>query len=520
MVERTHVVVFGGTPAGIVAAVAAARHGAKVTLVEPTMYVGGMHTSGIATAEFEHMLRDSFSGIPLEVFRQVGTGYGFDEPLFHWESQVIEEIYRDMLDKASVTVLLGHPMDRLTVDNKRISALVLASGQKVFGEVFLDCSYEGDLMAAAGVPYTFGRESRATYGESLAGVTFVKGPGQVAAYNETVTTDEVVPVSPYVEGELLPGFSESGSLVEGQADPLTANYHFRVTLSTAQDRLPFPCPDEYDPDDYLVYARYFETFPDAGVREIVDTSPHPSGRYRVRADGRTQPLPGDKWELNNRQDRPLSLGHLGGQRGYPSADQEGRRRIYRNHLIHNQGLLYFLANDPRVSPRVRDDMAALGLPPDHYVHNQNWPPALYVREARRMLGDHVLTEADIFRDRKKPDVVAIGSHWVDCHYVQRVAVSPDGFRGEGRVWRQVTEPYQLPYSAMLPPRTHVQNLLVPVCVSASHVAFCSVRVEAQWMALAEAAGTAAATSDGLPMYDLDVPALQARLRSNGVSIPA
>lgn len=514
------VLIYGGTPAGIVAGVAAARLGARVVLIERSGHLGGILSSGICTAEFNHMLRESFSGLPLEFFARIGAAYGIDAPIFHWEPHVAERVFERLAEEAGIDVVLGEELAQVRVEDRRIRSVVLSSGDVHEAATFIDCSYEGDLMAASGVPFTYGRDSRHSYGEELAGMGFIDNEDQVAVYDDMgKTIDDIVPVSPYLDGMLLEGFVEPAEIIPGSSDLKTANAHYRVTLSSAEDRIPFPRPDGYNPARYLAYQRYFDAFPEAGLRDLIDIYPFPSGRYELEPDGMTKVLPGFKWEMNNRQDRPLSLGHLGGQFNYPDAGHAERSEIVLDHVRHNQGLLYFLANDERLPARVRADMSAFGLPRDEYVDNNHWPYVPYVREARRMIGDFVLTQHDVLVQRSKPDVVGIGSHWIDSHYVQRVAVSDWGFRGEGRVWREVTQPYALPYRIMLPKRSDLVNLLVPVAVSASRVAFCSIRVETQWMALGEAAGTAAAMSAGAAVQDLAVGELQMRLRAQGVNIP-
>jgi hypothetical protein len=513
------VLVYGGTPAGVIAAVAAARRGGTVVLVEPSGHLGGLSSSGVVTAEYEHMLQESYSGLPLEVYKRIGAAYGFDAPIFHWEPHIAESVFDDLVAESGVTVLLRDELDTVTKSGARIHDITLASGQIIRAETYIDCTYEGDLMALSGAQYTWGRESPQEYGEDLAGVVFIEDSSAVAEYGSGKTIDEVIPVSPYRDGVLLEGFVDQREVHPGAADRKTANYHYRVTLSSADDRLPFEPPAGYTPERYLAYQRYFEAMPEAGVRDLIDITPHASGQYQVRTDGKTRALPGLKWEMNNRQDRPLSLGHLGGQFDYPDADRHARRAIVADHRNHNQGLLYFLANDPGVPIHVRRDLANLGLPADEYIDNDHWPYSLYVREARRLVGDVVHTQHDVLENRDKADVVGIASHWIDSHYVQRVAVSVAGFRGEGRVWRPVTKAYAMPYSLMLPQRALVENLLVPVAVSASRVAFCSLRVEAQWMALGEAAGVAASIAAGDAVQDVPIDTLQAHLRAAGVAIP-
>jgi len=238
----------------------------------------------------------------------------------------------------------------------------------------------------------------------------------------------------------------------------------------------------------------------------------------VRKGNGVEAVPGEKWELNNRQSAIFSLGHFGGQVGYPDGDRATRRRIVQDHRAHNQGLLYFLGHDPDVPRRVREAMGRYGLAADEYADNDHWPYQLYVREARRMVGAHVLSEHDVRRDRRKAGSVTVGSHWIDCHHVQRVAVSREGFRNEGRIWLRTDEPFEIPYGCLTPKAGEAANLLVPVACSATHVAFCAVRLESTWMALGHVAGSAAteALAQDVPVQAVDIDRLRAALEAAGM----
>lgn len=507
------VVVYGATPAGVVAAVAAARAGAAVRLVDPSAHVGGLLTSGLNTAEAEHMLPESFSGLPLEFYRRVGSAYGRYTPLFHWESHVAEGVFLQMLRTAGVQLQLSTRLVGLDVVGDRIAGMELDTGDRLTAAGWVDATYEGDVMAGAGVPYRIGREGRDEYGESLAGVRF-NSAEDVEPYWDRREGDEPIDVSPYrSDGRLRPGFVEATDLVEGAADSRTMNYHFRITLSTAADRIPIERPAGFEPESFATLGAYLSRHPRTRLDEIVDLYPFPSGRYGYRDDGRTDPRPGEKWEINNRQAAVFSLGHFGGQVGYLEADPDGRRAIVDEHRRHNQGLLYFLAHDPTVPEQVRAEMSRYGLPADEYADNGHWPYQLYVREGRRMVGRSVLTQHDLLEDRSKPDAVAVGSHWIDSHHVQRVAVSRTQFRNEGRIWVALHRPYHIPFGAIVPGADGPQNLAVPVCASATHVAYSSIRLETTWMALGQAAGAAAALGarHGTPLAQVDVRELRRAL---------
>jgi hypothetical protein len=516
--ESVDVVVYGGTPAGLIAAVAAARLGASTLVLEQTEHVGGLSTSGLVTAESEHMLLESFSGLALEFYQRLGRAYGHAGPLFYWESRLAEQVFADMLAEAAVPVRFGQLLAQVETRAGRVQRIALTDGSTVAGRVFVDASYEGDLMAGAGVAYAVGREGRDQYGESLAGIGFVERPEQVASFAGEVTTDLPVDVCPYDDaGGLLPGVVAADGLVPGAGDRKPMAYNFRLTVSNGPDRVPIQAPPGYDPRRFTLLARYLRRRPATRLGELLAFSPFPSGHYQLQPDGRTRALPGHKWELNNRQNAVISLGHLGGQFAYPEADHAQRRAIWADHHEHNQGLLFFLAHDPDVPAALRQQAAGWGLAPDEYVDHGHWPYYLYVREARRMLGDYVVTQHDIQSDRAKPDAVALGSHWIDSHHVQRVAINPAQFRNEGRIWAKVDRPFQLPYRCLTPQAEQCTNLLVPVCVSASKVGFCPIRLESTWMALGQAAGAAAAlaVAGGVPVQELDVTRLQQLLRRAG-----
>jgi hypothetical protein len=521
MTDSFEIVIYGGTPSGVVAAVAAARRGARVLVLEQTRHVGGLSTSGLNTSESEHMLPVSFSGLASEFYRRVGKQYGFDLPLYRWESHVAERVFNEMLDEAGVVVRFEQWVDRVEKQSGKIRQIVMTNGSVVAGKVFVDATYEGDLMARAGISYTFGRESRDEYSEPQAGMRFVESLDELRGTNDSRATDEPIDASPYAnDGILLPGFVSADEIVIGGADHKVMNYNYRVTVSRASNRVPITPPPQYNPDAFIILARWLAKSSTVRLRDIVAWMPHPSGRYRADQPAVKQVIEDDKWELNNRQASIISLGHFGGQFEYPDANYEKRRAIIADHRHWNQGLLYFLGHDENVPAALRAEMMHWGLAADEYADNDHWPYYLYIREARRMKGALVMTQHDVLTDRTKPDRIAIGSHWIDSHHVQRVALSKEQFRNEGRIWVPVFEPFDIPYRILTPLAGECENLLVPVCVSASHVAFCSIRLESTWMTLGHAAGTAAtlALGAGKPVQEIEIPKLQSALRAEGAGI--
>ncbi|GAB3988768.1 hypothetical protein GCM10028807_12140 [Spirosoma daeguense] len=474
------------------AAVAAARAGAGVLLIEPTKHVGGLNTSGIGTAESEHMIEETYSGLPLQFYERLGKYYGKNGPVFYFESHVAEKILNDLLREANVPVRYHAYVQSVQKKGPIIQSINLTNGERVAGKVFIDCTYEGDLMASAGVAHTHGRESREKYGESLAGVRFVDTPIEASPYNDA--------------GKLLPGFVERATLTEGQASNRVMNYNFRLTLSTNTDRRPFPKPATYEPNRYLLLTRLLKKQPETKLRDIIDLY---SWTY-----------PKGKFEANNKQKAIISLGHFGGNVDYPNADNTKRQAIYADHKAWTLGLMYYLANDPSVPEALRTETAAYGLSADEFKDNENFPYYLYVREARRMVGAYVHTQKDILEERTKPDAICLGSHWIDSHHVQRVAVSKTQFVNEGRIWESISNPYEISYRTITPKANECTNLLVPVCLSASHVGFCSLRVESTWMQLGNSAGIAAAmaVSQKKTVQNLNISELQGKLKQGGVII--
>lgn len=503
--SRYDVVVYGGTPSGVIAAVAASRNFASVLLIEQTKHVGGLSTSGINTAESEHMINNAITGFAREFYVRLGLNFTEDyfktfgngrslkykkgDPAFFFESAVAEREFLELLNEAGVTVMYERYLDRANTDQGRITSIVLDNGASYAGKVFIDCSYEGDLMAAAGVSYTFGRESIDEYGEPYAGVRFV---------DDTLagrTVDK--------KGKLLPYFSPSGHFQAGTADKRVMNYNFRPTMSKEPGNMrPITKPANYDPARYSLLGDFLKAHPDTKLGDLIGIYPRGNG----------------KLEFNNRQHSTISLGLFGGNVDYPDADRTRRREIYQDHKDYTLGYLYYLGHDKAVPEKLRTEMLSYGFARDEFVDNENFPYYLYIREARRMRGDFVMTQHDILSNRSKDDAVALGSHWIDSHHVQRVAVSKSTFTNEGRIWHRVTEPFEISYRVILPKAEEVRNLLVPVCGSLSHVAFCSYRLESTWMQMGHVAGTAAALAvrSQVDPGRLPIKELQYKLRTEGM----
>ncbi len=489
LTHAVDVVVYSGVPCGIAAAVMAARGGAKVLLIEPSKHVGGMSTSGINTAESEHMLKWTIGGFADEFYRRLGAHYCTGKAEYFFESSIAEKVYLEMIAEAGVEVRFGSSVDAVKKEGSRIAGITLTDGAKVDAKVFVDASYEGDLMARAEVKYAIGRESKSEFGEETAGIRF----DNTAHTARTVDAD----------GNLLPGISAwAKDLPEGGAHRGVMNYNFRLTVAKDPKlQMPFPAPARYDAKRYSLLADWLRDQAARGkpvkLTDLIDLYARRNGKF----------------EMNNRQSAIFSLGYFGGQFDWPDASYKQRARIYNDHLDYTLGLLQFLANDDSVPENVRAEMKSLGLHKAEFADNGNLPYQLYIREARRMRGAYVMTQNDVQKDRRKPDSIGMSSHFIDCHHVQRVALNADEFVNEGRIWRMGFA-YQIPFRALTPNPTECTNLLVPGAASYTHVAFCTLRLESVWMIAGQAAGVAAAmcSKSGADVQKVDVPELQANLR--------
>lgn len=497
------VVVYGATPAGITAAVAAGREGRSVVLVEASDLPGGVMSGGLSFSDSNQMAREALGGLFEEIHTRIEEHYkhkGIQLPYTvaeknnkHWtyEPHVAEMVFREMLTAAKVTLVLNESVKSVKTKKGSIVYLQTISGKRYHGKVFIDASYEGDLLALAGVKYTIGRESRQAYGESYAGAIYSKKPVPVSAVGS--------------DGKPLPLISGTTLSPEGEGDNAVMVYGFRLCLSAdPANQVPFTRPANYDSARYELVRRYYKAFPE--MRVLVDL----------------YPIPGNKFDGNNGIALQLSTTLVGGSQDYPEADAAKRKEIQQDHEDYLKGFLYFLTSDTAVPAPIRAQMSKLGYAKDEFAKYGNFPPALYVREARRMIGTYFMTQHDILENVSKPDAIAIGSFPIDSHDCQRIATA-DGFINEGTIFpvhlpqRHIGQPYQVPYTAITPKKEECNNLLVPVCLSASHVAFSSVRVEPAWMVLGESAGIAAAVAveNNVPVQDILYTELAARLKKKG-----
>jgi hypothetical protein len=471
--HKSDVLVYGATAGGVIAAVAVAREGKSVLLIDPERHVGGMVTGGLGATD--HGNRAAIGGYSREFFDRVRTHYvtkyGLKSPQvrdcsdgFHFEPHVAALVFRDMLAEARIKPLTGQRLAKVDRKEAHLRSLTTVKGDTFTAAVFIDATYEGDLMAEAGVKFNVGREGREDHGESLAGVQEHSRAHQWPVMVSGLDAG----------GKLLP-FIQPGPLgPPGQGDRKIQAYNYRLCMTDRKDnRVSFPKPAGYDPARYELLARYLKAKPDLKVGQLMNP---------VR-------LPNGKTDTNN--NGPFSTDYIGANWDYPEGDHATRERIRVDHVRYVQGFLYFLANDPRVPPKLHEEMQRWGLAKDELTETDHWPPQLYVREARRMVGAYFMTQADIMTRRTKDDSVGLGSYNTDSHHVQRV-VRPDGSVLNEGDFQEGVSPYAIPYRSLIPKAEECDNLLVPVCMSASHVAYGTVRMEPVYMILGQASGVAAA----------------------------
>jgi hypothetical protein len=483
---QTDICIYGATSAGIAAAVQARRLGYSVAVAAFGRHIGGISASGLGATDTGRI--EAIGGLAREFYRRVGARYGQPET-FRFEPHVAEEVFEEWVAEHSITLHREQRLKSVRMDGERIAEIRMESGRRYQAAMFLDAGYEGDLLAKAGVSWVAGREGNAAYGETINGVQFRSGH------------QFRVPVDPYVvpgdpASGLLEGIAPDAPGTAGEGDHRIQAYNFRVCLTRSADRLPLPKPRGYDPERYALLLRYIE----AGIFDVL---------------GNNQPMPNGKTDLNN--NGAVSTDNIGRNYAWPDAGYRERERIFQDHVNYQQGLLWFLANDERVPENVRAQVRAFGLPRDEFPDTGGWPHELYIREARRLVGDYVMTEHECRGNRVAGDSVGLASYTMDSHNCKRVVVGGSA-RNEGDVQVGVPAPYPISYRAIVPRAGECSNLLVPVCLSTSHIAYGSIRMEPVFMLLGHAAATAAALAidAGVAVQDVDYAALRRRLRRDGM----
>ncbi|WP_080038488.1 FAD-dependent oxidoreductase [[Actinomadura] parvosata] len=495
-VEQHDVVIYGATLAGIMAALRLRLRGLSSLILEPTGHVGGIVAGGLVKSDPPNVI-EALAGLTRDrFFGGIGHEYGAAEPRYRFEPKVAERVALRLLAEAGAQVVTGariHGPADVETRGRRIQAVL---GRRA--RFFIDASYEGDLMAAAGVPYTYGREPRSRYDEPFAGVL----------PHRALRRSEFAPNAGYPVG---PPPAEP----PGEGDARTQAYNFRGVLSKAADRLPFPRPDGYDP---ALYGLLGQLITRRGITGLSDIVTH------------TALLPpGDKYQTN----QALFIGFdlPGASWDYPDGTWARREEVIAEHVRWHQGMLYWLANDPSLPESFRADTRAFGLPADEFAdspYGAGFPHALYVREGRRMIGQYVLTQHDLrIPGNTKATPVCCWKYGIDCHIVQLYPEGEHTIVGEGppsgTEYNEPADLYQIPAECLFPARGGIENVAVPVCFSASHVACLSARMEPNYGMLGEAAGELAAQSlrTGQAVQDYRYPDLAAALEEHGsvLSLP-
>jgi hypothetical protein len=513
--DTADIVVYGGTSGGVIAAVQAARLGKSVVLIEPTKFLGGLTTGGLGATDIGN--KKAIGGISREFYHRVWKHYSDpaawtlqtredyfknrphgnsadEETMWTFEPHVATKIYDDMLNKAKVPVVFGERLDLkagVTKDGARIVKIVMESGRAFEGKVFIDATYEGDLMAKAGVSYHVGREANSLYGETINGLQ-IKG---------AKSHQFIKQVDPYVKpgdpkSGLLPGVTPMPEGNDGDGDKRIQAYNFRMCTTTDPSiKLDWAKPANYDEKQFELALRNVE-----------------AGDSRI--SWAPTPMPNKKTDTNN--NFAISTDFIGENYDYPDADYATRAKIWKAHEDYQKGLMWTYAHHPRVPEKIREAFQKYGLAKDEFTDNGNWPRALYVREARRMISDYVMSEKNCRRKEIIEDSVGMGAYNMDSHNAQRY-VTTEGFaRNEGDI--QIgTRPYPISYRSIRPKTEQCTNLLVPVCLAASHIAYGSIRMEPVFMVMGQSAATAAAQAidQNTTVQGIDTARLKEQLLKDG-----
>ncbi|MEM7697780.1 MAG: FAD-dependent oxidoreductase [Verrucomicrobiota bacterium] len=517
------VIVYGGTSAAVTAAVQVKEMGKTVAIVCPDTILGGLSSGGLGwtdtgnkavigglSRDFYHRIwkeydRDeSWDWQDLADYGNKGQGTpaidGDKKTMWIFEPSVAEKVFEDYISEFEIPVFRDEWLDReegVKMSGSDIVAITTLSGKTFRGKMFLDTTYEGDLIAAAGVDYHVGREANAEFEENWNGVQ--TGVDHHNHHFQLLNS----PVSPYripgdPESGLLPRISPDPPGEYGSADARVQAYCFRMCLTDhPENRIPFTAPDGYDPDQYELLIRCFE----AG--------------WGMQVFNKFDPIPNRKTDTNNHG--PFSFDNIGYNWDYPEASYEERREIIAEHETYQKGLLYFIATDPRVPADVQAEMNRWGLPKDEFQATGGWSHQLYIREARRMKGAFVMTENELRKVKPTPDSVGMGSYTIDSHNVQRHIDENGHVQNEGDIGVSTRGPYEIAYGALIPRAEQCTNLLVPVCVSSTHIAFGSIRMEPVFMILGQSAATAAvmAIENDKSVQEVDYDTLRERLLADG-----
>jgi choline dehydrogenase-like flavoprotein len=490
------VVIYGATSAGVIAGYSAQKLGKKTLVIESSNHLGGLTSGGLGFTDIGNKF--AVTGLARDYYRRIGSRYGVFEK-WTFEPSVARSIFEDYIKAVKLNVWYQSVLKKVVKSGTVIRSLEIQtpSGTKIVrGKQFIDCTYEGDLMAMSGVSYTVGRESNQTYGETWNGVQLLdkhQFPDFVDPYR----------VKGNSSSGLLWGISPQPLAAKGSGDSHIQAYNFRICLTDSiENQIPITRPLGYDSTQFELLLRYIEV-----------KKPHELNWLLMHL----QPMPHRKTDINN--SGPFSTDMIGESDDFAEASPEKRREIFLKHQRYNQSFLYFLGHDPRVPIHLRKEMLTYGYPKDEYVNHGNWSPQMYVREARRMIGEEVMTQAHCEGKILARKPIGMAAYTMDSHNCQRLVVKVNGVdmvKNEGDVQSGGFGPYPIGYGALVPKRAECTNLIVPVCLSASHIAYGSIRMEPVFMVLGQTAGVAAvsAINNQVAIQEVDVSNVQQILTSN------
>jgi hypothetical protein len=482
-------IIYGGTPAGITAAIQATKMGLTVAIAEFSKNIGGMTTSGLGATDLG--AEDAVGGLSSEFYQEIARYYQ-KQKQWKFEPKAAQYVFAKWVERYQIPVYYNQHLEKVVKKGNEIIEMIMEDGSRYKGNIFMDCSYEGDLLAMADVTYFVGRESNAIYQETHNGIQFGAPHHKFEKW-----------IDPYViegmpESGLLKGITEDDMALlgyQGKGDQRIQAYNFRICLTKEKsNQVPFPKPAKYEADQYELLLRYINN----GVWDAMNLHTM---------------LPNGKTDLNNYG--AISTDFLGMSNDWPEGSYKRREDIFQAHVNYNLGLLYFLTNDQRVPKYIREEVASYGLPMDEFIETGHWPHQLYVRECRRMTSDYVMTDKNCLKQTYVADSIGLASFHMDSHNCRRVVI--DGrCVNEGDVQVPIS-PYEISYRSIHPRATECTNLLVPVCLSSSHIAYGSIRMEPVFMILGQSAGTAAAIAHKTQtsVQDVDYGALKKELVKAG-----
>ena len=490
--QEYDIVIYGGTSSGVISAVQAVKMNKTVILIEPTNRIGGLTAGGLG--DTDHGKQNTIGGLSREYYQRIGVKYNRNEPVWQFEPKVALEVYHDLISTYNIPVVYQERLDLnngVTLKDGKIKTIRMESSKEYTGKIFIDATYEGDLMAKAGVSYFVGREGNDVYGEKNNGIR---------PENEN---ELPVGIDPYI----IPGDPSSGLLPRvmpdaggkaGEGDKKIQAYCYRMCLTdSVENRIMIEKPEDYNELDYELLFRALE-----------------KGMPKDRCF-KLHIVQNRKTDSNNHYG--ISCDYNGGNHNYVEADYATREQIAKRHEAYQKGLVWTIQNHPRIPKDVREYYASWGLPKDEFIVYNHWTPQLYIREARRMISDYIVTENVVMLEDKVEDPIGLGSYAIDSHHAQ-YCLDENGFvRSEGGFYNPLSNPYPISYKVIVPPKRQCTNLYVTVCVSATHAAYGSIRMEPVFMILGQSAATAASMciDHNIPVQDLDYSLLKERLLADG-----